>query len=115
MTGWNGYQDQMRAVEDLRRAARTATRRGSAAERRVEELEQSLGRVALLARTLAELCLEKGLITSDELDAKLAEVDFADGAQIGTLDPDVVLPGEQKLADLESREVTRKPRPRGGN
>ena len=70
-------------------------------KQRVSELEQGIGRVALLARSLAELCLEKGLITKEELRVRLLADDMADGAGDGKLDPKVVLPGESKLADLE--------------
>ena len=65
------------------------------------QLDASIGRVALLARATAELCIAKGLFTEAELRQRLSEVDMADGAEDGRLDADVVMPGESKLADLE--------------
>lgn len=84
---------------------------------RARELEYDLGRVALLARALAEVCLKKGLLSQAELGAMLLEVDIADGAGDGSLDPRVVMPGESKLADLEPyrpppQRVRKKPRRR---
>jgi len=84
---------------------------------RARELEHDLGRVALLARALAEVCLQKGLLTKAELGAMLLEVDIADGVGDGSLDPRVVMPGESKLADLEPQRappvrVRRRQRPR---
>jgi len=43
-----------------------------AQKRRIEELRVELERVTLLARALAELCLEKGVLTREELQAKLS-------------------------------------------
>ena len=54
---------------------------------RVEELEDDLGRVALLARALAEACLQKGILTRNEVAAMASKVDLADGVQDGQLDP----------------------------
>lgn len=68
---------------------------------RIESLELALGRVAMLARSLAELGLAKGAFTRQELEAALLEADLADGATDGGLDPDVALPGEERTADLE--------------
>ena len=92
------------------RADRSRRRRKlSAAEQRVEALEEALARVTMLARALAELCLAKGLVTRAELERALAEADLADGAEDGGLDPSVALPGEQKAADLEPLEPPRPP------
>ena len=74
---------------------------------RIDELEADLARVALLARSLAEVCLDKGVLTKDELRIKLLEVDMADGARDKGLDPKVALPGESKLAEL--RPITPPP------
>jgi hypothetical protein len=77
--------------------------------RRIRELESGLGRVALLARSLAELCLAKGLITAEELRAQMLATDMEDGAGDGRLDPQVAHPGESKLADLEPIRPPTKP------
>ena len=72
------------------------------------QLDASIGRIALLARATAELCMAKGIFTEAELRQRLTEVDMADGAEDGRLDPDVVMPGETKLADL--KPIVDKPR-----
>lgn len=54
---------------------------------RVKELEDDLGRVALLARALLDAGLAKGLFTRDEIGALLSKADLADGAADGKLDP----------------------------
>ena len=88
-------QAKIDRIHDARiKSAKTATERA-------RQLEDDLARVALLTRSLAELCLKKGLFTRAELRAMLLAVDFADGTQDGGLEPSVLMPGEQKLADLE--------------
>jgi hypothetical protein len=69
--------------------------------RHVEDLERNLGRVALVARTLADLCIRKGVFSAEEFEAQFREADLADGIGDGRLDPQVVKPGEQKLAELK--------------
>ena len=63
---------------------------------RLDLLEEGLGKVALLARSLAELLLRKGFITHKELEAQFSRTDLADGVKDRSLDTDVVLPGEGK-------------------
>lgn len=74
-------------------------------QQRLEELESGLGRVALLARALAELCLEKRVLTLAELERVLEQVDLADGVRDGRLEPDVALPGEHRIAPLRGRRA----------
>lgn len=85
----------------IRRGHLAGARQRTSQARRIEEMECGLGRVALLARALAELCLEKGVLTPAELRARLQAVDPDDGVTDGRLDSSVVLPGESKLAELE--------------
>src|SRR5688572_21527763 len=95
-------RDDERAVDARIKAMRTARlRHAKTAADRARELEDDLGRVALLARALAEVCIRKGLMTEAEVGQVLKEVDLADGSADGKLDPSVLLPGESKLADLE--------------
>ena len=110
-------REEMRTVDERMEAIREGRRRAAkSAGDRTRALEDDLARVALLARSLAELCLEKGLLTEAELGRKIVEVDLADGVGDGRLDPAVALPGEQKLAKLEPLPerpiVRRKPRKR---
>lgn len=89
-------------LEERRRRSDRAERQKRRADReRIHELEVELARVSMLARALGDLCLAKGVVTRDELAAALLEADLADGVQDGGLDPDVVLPGESRPADLE--------------
>src|SRR5690348_3425966 len=71
-------------IERLRIAALIQTSRARRQDRatqaeRFRVLETELGRVGLLAFALAELCLDKRLVTMEELDARLKALDAADG------------------------------------
>jgi hypothetical protein len=84
-----GWTPSQRTELNLR-ASRIATAMNFTRNRmkaRIEQLEGDLGRVALLARALADACIRKGLLTSDELAAMIAEVDVIDGVPDGRLDP----------------------------
>ena len=50
-------------------------------------LRADLERLALLTHSLAHLCLEKGVLTRDELRARMFELDLADGTQDGRMKP----------------------------
>lgn len=79
-----------------RRSSRRRTERLAAQrkelEGRVDELEQDLGEAVLLVRTLTDLCLEKGILGSEELMAKAEALDALDGEIDGRMskpkDPD---------------------------
>lgn len=81
--------------------------------RQCDDLEDDLGRMALLVHALTEACIRKGTVTREEIAAVAAEVDLLDGVQDGRLDPGA-LRGEDEppkrsgrpedfLRDLESR------------
>ena len=97
---------QGRELDDLARKFRKSQRKRRsqtiATEDRLDALEYGLGRVALLARTLAELGLTRGAFTKAELEAMLEECDLADGVGDGALDPKVALPGETRTEDLKA-------------
>ena len=59
---------------------------GESLETRVSNLEDDLGRVALLARALIDAVLKKGLITQVELAEMMAKQDASDGERDGKLD-----------------------------
>lgn len=80
---------------------RSGSRRRVELGARVDELELDLMRVTLVARTLADLCIAKGLVTDDEFVAQLRETDFADGVADDGLDPKLARPGQRRLAQLE--------------
>lgn len=94
-------QEQRQLEQGLAAAARARIRDKAQLSARVEQLESDLGRVALVARTLADLCVRKGVFSAEEFEAQFREADFADGVGDGRLDPKVVKPGEQKLAQLK--------------
>lgn len=62
----------------------------------IGQLRADFERLALLTRSLAELCLEKGVLSKDELKTRMFELDLADGTQDGRLDP--------RKTDIEPRE-----------
>jgi hypothetical protein len=88
---------KLRALFEAERIERANRMRQ--AQARVLQLEEDLARVALLSRTLAELCLSKGLITKQELAEQLVATDIVDGALDFGLDPSLLLPGEERLRD----------------
>jgi len=59
---------------------------GESLETRVSNLEDDLGRVALLTQALIDAVLKKGLITQVELAAMMAKQDLTDGERDGKLD-----------------------------
>jgi len=59
---------------------------GESLESRVSNLEDDLGRVALLTRALIDAVLKKGVITQVELAEMMAKEDMSDGQRDGKLD-----------------------------
>jgi hypothetical protein len=59
---------------------------GESLETRVSNLEDDLGRVALLTQAIIDAVLKKGLITQVELAAMMAKQDDSDGERDGKLD-----------------------------
>ena len=57
-----------------------------ALEGRVKQLEEDLGRVALLTRAIMDACLAKGVLTQVELAQTLRKLDASDGTEDGRLD-----------------------------
>ena len=72
-----------------RRSARqhrsNAARARKELQERIEELEQDLGEATLLLRTLADLCVEEGVLTAEQLQAKAKELDALDGVIDGRM------------------------------
>jgi hypothetical protein len=89
----------LRKLDHERRAATNA---------RIEALEMDLGRVALVARALAELCVAKGVLTKEELVRAVQEADLADGVGDQSLSADMVLPGESKPPPDPRRDLVSK-------
>jgi hypothetical protein len=109
---WFNAADVNALEEKLAHQRRLFRERLHAESTRAEELEAGLGRVALLARSLAELCLKKGVITPDELRAQVIATGLEDASGDRRLDPTVVIPGETKLADLQPQAKRPSPRPK---
>lgn len=55
-------------------------------EARVQQVEDDLGRVALIARALMDACLKKGLLTQIEIAEMMRKADASDGSEDGRLD-----------------------------
>ncbi len=77
------------------------------AQARVLQLEEDIARVALLSRSVTELCLKKGLFTKRELAEQLVATDIVDGALDFGLDPALALPGEELLREGASARPAR--------
>ncbi len=63
---------------------------------RVSQLEDDLGRALLLIQALAETCIEKGVLSREEIAEMAKKVDLADGVADGKLDPQTVRPDRPK-------------------
>ncbi|HZE98417.1 MAG TPA: hypothetical protein VE981_15400 [Planctomycetota bacterium] len=55
-------------------------------EARVAQLEDDLGRVALLTRAMMDAILKKGLLSQVELAEMMTKADMSDGTRDGKLD-----------------------------
>lgn len=71
--------------EELRRLRRLATTKAGLRRQhlRLEALEAEVAWLRLLTRALAELSLEKGLISEEELRERLRKFDASDGVEDG--------------------------------
>jgi hypothetical protein len=83
------HQRRRRRME---RKARRAEAGHEMAEARLDEVEADLGRTVLLAMTVNQLLLEKGVLTQAEIDSVGREVDLVDGVADGKLNPAFVRP-----------------------
>jgi len=93
---------ELDAVDDkLAKQDRQRQRDRKQTEARIRQLELNLARVALLARALAETCVEEGRIPMEALKAKIAACDLFDGVEDGGLDPSVAFPGEVALEEID--------------
>ena len=95
MSGHYGMsQGQVREL--IERKAFSKWKRGKdwriAQKDRIESLEKGLGVVTLLAQSLAEACIRKGVLKPNEIAAVVDELDLADGVRDGMLDPAAVRP-----------------------
>jgi len=57
-----------------------------AQEARIAQLEDDLGRVALLTRALMDAILKKGILTQVEIAEMMTKADMSDGTRDGKLD-----------------------------
>jgi hypothetical protein len=55
-------------------------------EARIAQLEDDLGRVALLTRALMDAILKKGVLSQIELAEMMTKADMSDGTRDGKLD-----------------------------
>ncbi|MBV8879484.1 MAG: hypothetical protein JO332_05960 [Planctomycetaceae bacterium] len=57
-----------------------------ALESRIAQLEDDLGRVALLTRALMDAILKKGVLSQVEIAEMMTKADMSDGSRDGKLD-----------------------------
>lgn len=57
-----------------------------AMETRIKQLEDDLGRVALLTRALMDAVLRKGILSQVEIAEMMTKADLSDGSRDGKLD-----------------------------
>lgn len=116
--GWQRYflHDFFTAKEfdRLEQRIKNTSREKRAGERRinagVDRLKDDLGRAYLMISALTELCLRKGVISEEELNQVLHEVDVSDGVEDGQLNAssspsDEATTPEQFLRELEREDL----------
>lgn len=62
----------------------------------IDDLRGDVAALALLARSLAELCIERGVLTQDDLKQRMLALDLTDGVADNRLDPKLATPGSAK-------------------
>jgi len=77
-SGWEQIQALEAEARRRRQAQLTATRARLALQQRVVQLEEDLAWTRLVASTLMSVCVEKGLLTEDELRTRLRAVETAE-------------------------------------
>ena len=82
-----------------RRRRREHTQSVAGLESRIDELEDELGQAILLLRSISELALDKGLVTSEELGGRLRTLDKADGVADGKTGFDLAPPDQDGDGD----------------
>jgi hypothetical protein len=89
-----GYpsRDIEREIAARRRAHLVSVRARLRLQQRVERLEDDLARLGLVAMALAKLCLDKGVVSPEELQAQMKEIDLADGVEDGKPAPGATEP-----------------------
>ena len=81
---------------------------------RIDELEDDLGRVALLTHALAEACVQSGVLRREQISAMAEKLDLADGVADGRLDlSGNRAPDEQPQRPLSPNEHLRQLEKRG--
>jgi len=70
-----------------RKAHLTSVRSRLKLQERVKRLEDELEWVRLVSSALMGVCIEKGLVTPDELKERLQKLDLADGVEDGKVGP----------------------------
>ncbi len=80
---WYATPGDQRVEKRLRKAHLTSIRARLKLQERVVRLEDELEWTGLVASTLIGICVEKGLVTSEELEARMKALDLSDGVEDG--------------------------------
>jgi hypothetical protein len=87
-TFWSVYRAVDESAKQRRRAHLTSVRARLKLQQRVEQLEEDLARMGLVSFALAKLCVDKGVVTREELEARMLEIDLSDGVEDGKAAPE---------------------------
>ncbi|MBW3596303.1 MAG: hypothetical protein KY475_03400 [Planctomycetes bacterium] len=94
---------QTSEIDSLNRKLRHVQRSRSQVDARlreeIDQLSNDLGRALLLLHSLVETCVRKGVLTRDEIRDVAREIDLADGAADGRVDPAALRPPEEQLPE----------------
>jgi hypothetical protein len=70
----------------LGRASHAAPVSSSSTHDEIVQLRADVARIALLTRSLADLCIERGVLTPGQLKEKMLALDLTDGREDGRMD-----------------------------
>lgn len=91
------HASEMRRMGDAMYRQRVANRNSRIRSNdRIQELEDDLGRVALLVRSLADACVKKGVLTHNEIAEMMHKADVFDGVPDGKLNPKALRPPQER-------------------
>lgn len=111
MSIWNYVFDneyrQRSDIEDLKRRSqvtgRSQTRKAKELDRRVDELEEEVGEITLVCRSLLTLLRQSGVVDPTAFEAVMADIDAEDGVIDGRVTPEDKRPKSRKPPKAPAR------------
>ena len=116
MSIWNYVFDneyrQRSDIENLKRRSqatgRSQSRKAKELDRRVEELEEELGEITLVCRSLLTVLRQSGAVDPAALEAVMADIDAEDGVIDGRVTPEDKRPKPRKAPKAPARRRSKR-------